>query len=234
MHQVRFRRLKSKMGNFKLILSERNNIFRTNGFRNGWSQHNGVGSSPAKEAQSGMFYLWVVINESNHWLESDLIPQNETFTVDRVASIMVRRSREHFKHRLSSQFENQQDRNEQILRWHGKRSRYYHILLEFIVLYKPSGYSEISSFSIKRDDTESEQSIISRSQIVDENGDGLVTIADGNEGASHIPTELASSGSMDLIENEFQFLKDYDSSGMYMGSPIRIQWSLNHRLSHSS
>ena len=84
---------------------------------------------------------------------------------------------------------------------------------------KDSGYSEISSFSIKRDETD--QSIISRSQIVDDNGDGLVTIgADDDvidESASHLPTQLASSGSMDLIENEFQFLKDYDSSGLYRG-----------------
>ena len=42
-----------------------------------------------------------------------------------------------------------------------------------------------------------------------------MTIADGDEIASHLPTQLASSGSMDLIENEFQFLKDYDSSGLY-------------------
>ena len=70
---------------------------------------------------------------------------------------------------------------------------------------KNSGYSEISSFSIKRDETD--QSIISRSQIV----------ADDDESAGHLPTQLASSGSMDLIENEFQFLKDYDSSGLYRG-----------------
>ena len=80
---------------------------------------------------------------------------------------------------------------------------------------KDSGYSEISSFSIKRDETD--QSIISRSQIVDDNGDGLVTNADDEDSASHLPTQLASSGSMDLIENEFQFLKDYDSSGLYRG-----------------
>ena len=42
-----------------------------------------------------------------------------------------------------------------------------------------------------------------------------MTIADGDESASYLPTQLASSGSMDLIENEFQFLKDYDSSGWY-------------------
>ena len=47
-----------------------------------------------------------------------------------------------------------------------------------------------------------------------------MTIADGDEIASHLPTQLASSGSMDLIENEFQFLKDYDSSGFYRGSYI--------------
>ena len=44
-----------------------------------------------------------------------------------------------------------------------------------------------------------------------------MTNADDDDSASHLPTQLASSGSMDLIENEFQFLKDYDSSGLYMG-----------------
>lgn len=50
-----------------------------------------------------------------------------------------------------------------------------------------------------------------------------MTIADGDESASDfVPTQLASSGSMDLIENEFQFLKDYDSSGLYKsGSNIK-------------
>ena len=51
-----------------------------------------------------------------------------------------------------------------------------------------------------------------------------MTIADGDEIASHLPTQLASSGSMDLIENEFQFLKDYDSSGFYRGLYIRSRF----------
>ena len=46
-----------------------------------------------------------------------------------------------------------------------------------------------------------------------------MAVADGDESAIHLPNQLASSGSMDLIENEFQFLKDYDSSGVYEGSP---------------
>ena len=43
-----------------------------------------------------------------------------------------------------------------------------------------------------------------------------MAVADGDESAIHLPNQLASTGSMDLIENEFQFLKDYDSSGVYL------------------
>ena len=55
-----------------------------------------------------------------------------------------------------------------------------------------------------------------------------MTNADDDESASHLPTQLASSGSMDLIENEFQFLKDYDSSGFYRGSHIRMELIKNN------
>ena len=43
---------------FLTIFSKWNNIFRTNRFRNGWSQYNGAGSYFTEKAQSGMFYLW--------------------------------------------------------------------------------------------------------------------------------------------------------------------------------
>ena len=50
-----------------MIFSKWNNILRTNGFRNGWSQHNGVGSYSTKKAQSGMFYFWVIKYQSFWW-----------------------------------------------------------------------------------------------------------------------------------------------------------------------